>query len=51
MKLQRVSQCKYPGVVPDSNFTWTPQIDQVQGKKSSKNIPFTKTGQTISKFS
>ena len=38
MKLQRVSQCKYPGIVPDSNFTWTPQIDQVQKKKTFKTF-------------
>ena len=32
MKLERVSQCKYLGVLLDSNFTWTPQIYQVKKK-------------------
>ena len=30
MELERVSQCKYLGVLLDSNFTWTTQIDQVK---------------------
>ena len=31
-QLQRVSHCKYLGVLLDSNFTWTQQIDHVRKK-------------------